>query len=143
MDNTWYTTIESKIVTILKQELKYDILAPYPELAFTTSSQNESLENIKDFPTMYVHLLPLVEVGNDLTNETINAVRATVELWVYTDDSEQKCRDITAKAIAVMKSLRFNVPYLPDPQTSDKKYFCLCRCNRVIGNGDKDLVLRT
>ena len=142
ISDVWFSKIESVILTILKQELKLDELAPYPELILTNSSQNESLENVRNFPTLYVHLLPLVEMGQDLTNETVNAVRATVELQLYTDDSEQRCRDMIARALLVMKSLHFNIPSFPDPQTSDKKYFAIARCSRVIGGGDKELVPR-
>lgn len=142
ISDVWFSKIESRILTILKQELKLDDLAPYPDLILTNSSQNESLENIKDFPTLYVHLLPLVEMGQDLTNESVNAVRATLELQLFTDDSEQSCRDMMAKALVVMKSLHFNIPSFPDPQTANKKYFAVARCSRVIGGGDKELVPR-
>lgn len=142
VSETWFSEIESTIFTTLEYKLALAEDAPYPELNCTTSSQNESLENVADFPTLYVHLLPLVVIGNDLENTTINAVNATVELQVYSDKSENQCRKIMTDAIMELKKLHFNVPMLPDPQTSDKKYFAIARCSRVIGNGDTDIVMQ-
>ena len=141
VSETWFSEIESTIFTTLEYKLALASEAPYPDLNCTTSSQNESLDNVADFPTLYVHLLPLVVIGNDLENTTIKAVNATVELQVYSDKSEDHCRKIMTAAIMEMKQLHFNVPMLPDPQTSDKKYFAIARCNRVIGNGDTDIVI--
>lgn len=137
---TWYSEIESTIFTVLQYNLALKDSAPYPELNCTTSSQNESLENVADFPSLYVHLLPAVVIGNDLENSTINAVNATVELQVYSNVSETQCVKIMNAAILEMKKLHFNVPMLPDPQTVDKKYFAIARFRRVIGAGDNDIV---
>lgn len=138
---TWYSEIESTIFTDLQYMLVEKDDAPYPELNCTTSSKSESLENVSDFPNLYIHLLPLVELGNDLENQTVNAVRATVELQVYSDQSEDECRKIMNACIQEMKKLRFNIPMFPDPQTAaEKKYFAIGRFSRVIGAGDTDIV---
>ena len=114
--------------------------APYPSLNCTTSSQNESVENIDDFPALYVHLLPPVELGNDLYNEVIAALRATVELQVFSDNSEDECRQIMNACIREMKKLHFNISMFPDPQTADKKYFAIARFTRIVAAGDADIV---
>lgn len=137
----WYSEIESTIFTHLQYVLIEADNAPFPELNCTTSSKSESLENVSDFPNLYVHLLPLSEMGNDLTNETVNAVRATFELQLYSDKSENECREIMTACIQEMKKLHFNVSMFPDPQTAaEKKYFAIARFTRVIGAGDSDIV---
>lgn len=140
VDETWYAKIESYILTILKYELVQKTSAPYPNLTCTTSNQEESLELVGDFPTMYVHMLAPYEVGRDLTNVTVNGINCTFELTVYSDKSEKECRNIITAGIQQMKKLHFNVETFPDPRTSDKKYIAITRLNRVIASGDKELV---
>ena len=140
ISDTWYSEIESTIFTLLQYVLVEQDGAPYPTLNCTTSSQNESLENVDDFPALYVHLLPPVEIGNDLHNEDITAVRATLELQVFSDKSENECRKIMNACIRELKQLHFSVPMFPDPQTKDKKYFAIARFTRGIAGGDADIV---
>lgn len=140
VSETWYSEIESTIFTLLQYVLVEKEDAPFPTLNCTTSSQNESLENVDDFPALYVHLLPLIEIGNDLLNEDVNAVRATIELQIFSDKSEQECREIMNVCIREMKKLHFNISMFPDPQTQSKKYFAIARFTRVIGGGDTDIV---
>ena len=142
VSETWFSTIESTILTTLKYNLTQKLLAPYPNLKCTTSSQVESMDNVKDFPTLYVHMLPPLEVGQDLTNETVNAINCTFEVEAFSDKSETECSNIIISAIKIMKSLKFNINMFPDPQSADKRYFALMRCNRVIGNADEDIVPR-
>ena len=140
VSETWYSEIESTIFTLLQYVLVEKLSAPYPTLNCTTSSQNESLENVDDFPALYVHLLPAVEMGNTLVNEDVSAVRATFELQVFSDNSESECREIMNACILEMKKLSFNISMFPDPQTQEKKYFAIARFTRVIGSGDLDIV---
>ena len=140
ISETWYSEIESTIFTLLQYVLVEQIGAPYPTLNCTTSSQNESLENVDDFPALYVHLLPPVEMGNDLYNEDIAALRATLELQVFSDESESECRQIMNACIKEMKKLHFNISMFPDPQTADKKYYAIARFTRIVAGGDEDIV---
>lgn len=143
VSDTWYSTIESTLFTSLQYVLADDFDAPFPNLNCTTSNRSESVENVKDFPTLYIHLLPPLEVGQTLTNTEVVAVRATVELQVYSDKSETECRNIITAAIQELKAMHFNVALFPDPQVAaDKKYYALARLTRVIASGDSDIVPR-
>lgn len=140
ISETWFSEIESTIFTTLQYMLVEKVEAPFPNLKCTTSSQNESVENIDDFPALYVHVLPLVEVGNTLDNMQVCAVRATVELQVFSNKSESECRKIMNACIMEMKKLYFNIPMFPDPQTNDKRYFAIARFTRIIAGGDAVIV---
>lgn len=140
MNDTWYSEIESNILTQIQYVLTEKLDAPFPELNCTTSSQNDTIEGVAVFPTLYIHLLPPVEMGNDLENVSVNAVRATFDFQVYSNKSEDECMKILSQCIAEMKRLHFNVPMFPDPQTNDKKYFAIARFSRVIGSGDSDII---
>ncbi len=140
ISETWYSEIESTIFTHLAFELCEKTGAPYPELNCTTSSQNDNIEGVAVFPTLYIHLLPPIEIGNTLLNDDVTAIRATFEVEVFSDNSESECRKIITSCIQEMKKLHFNVQMFPDPQTNDKKYFAIARFNRVIAGGDSDIV---
>lgn len=142
ISETWYSEIESTIYTILQWKLVSKEDAPFPYLNCTTSSENESLEGVSDFPALYVHLLPPLEVGQDLTNESVNAINATFEMQVYSNKSETQCTKIMNAVIKQMKALHFNISMFPDPQSSEKKYFAIARFNRIIAGGDKEIVPR-
>lgn len=142
VSETWYSEIESTVFTLLQYVLVEKIDAPFSTLNCTTSSQNESLENVDDFPALYVHLLPAIEMGQELATIDVVAVRATFELQVFSDKSESECREIMNACILEMKKLHFNISMFPDPQTQDKKYFAIARFTRVIGGGDSDIVPR-
>lgn len=135
----WFSEIESSVFTILQYELVEKDSAPFPELNCTTSSQNETLEGVKDFPALYVHMLPAQETGNTLDNTEISAIRATFELQVYSNKSESECRKILNTCILEMKKLHFNTT-IPDPQTVGGKYFAIARFTRIIAGGDGDIV---
>lgn len=142
ISDVWYSEIESTLYTHLQYKLADMVGAPYPQLNCTTSSQSESIDNIDIFPTLYIHMLSPIEIGNDLRNEQVAAVNATIELQVFSDVSESECRKIITSAVQEMKSLHFNVAMFPDPQTADKKYFAIARFTRVIASGDQDIVPR-
>lgn len=140
MYDSWVSQIESDVSTYIQYQLIERVDAPFPSLTITTSNQNESVEGVSDFPTVYVHLLPPVELGNDLYNEDVAAVRATFELQIYSLN-QTECKDITDACIRIMKHLRFNVPMFPDPQTVDKKHFAIARFSRVLGNGELNYLM--
>ena len=142
ISETWYSEIESTLLTTLEYKLVEKANAPFPNLTCTTSSENDSVDGIATFPTLYIHLLPLVEVGMDLTNESVNAVRATLELQVFSNRSEAECRKIMTRGLQEMKLLHFNVTSFPDYQTSNKRYFAIARCTRIIAGGDSEIVPR-
>ena len=140
VSNTWFSEIESTIFTLLQYLLAEKSDAPFPRLTCTTSSQNETVSGVGLFPTLYVHMLPPIEVGNDLDNVSVNAIRATFDLQVYSNKSEVEARKIMDACIMEMKKLRFNVSMFPDPQTTNGVYYCIARFTRVIGSGDAEIV---
>lgn len=106
--------------------------APYPDLKCTTVSQN----TVVNFPTLYLHELQPVEAGNDLDNTTVNAVLSTIEIQVWSNESEKHCKDILTAAIVEMKRLRFNVTMFPNVTTDNKIAWGVARFRRMIGAGD-------
>ena len=128
MDN-WYTQIQSRVFT----QIQYMLKKKYANLTCTTVNESETPAR---FPTMYLHELQPLEIGQDLTNESVNAIRCTFEIQVWSNVSEEECRNIINSALNEMKRLRFNISAMPLIQSSNKIAWGVIRCTRVIGNSD-------
>ena len=129
MDNAWFARIESTIFTYVQYMLQERLNAPYPDLKCTTKSQSTKPSY---FPTLYLHNLTPIERGQDLENKEINAVLATIEIQVYSNQSETEANKIMTDAISYMKADHWNVTMFPDPQTSDKISMAIARFRKMV-----------
>ena len=125
----WYSHIQSKVFT----QVQYELKKSFPTLKCTTTNENETPAT---FPTLYLHELQPLEVGQDLTNDTVNAIRCTIEIQVWTNTTEADCRKILNSAVTEMKQFRFNISAMPMVQTKDKISWGVIRATRIIGNSD-------
>lgn len=130
----WYAQIESTVFTIVQYNLKTKKDAPYPDLTCTTASTSEIPSK---FPTLYLHELSPLEMGQDLENTDINSILHSVEIKVFSNKSEVEVRNIMASAISEMKKLRYSVTLFPDPTTTNKVSSAVARFRRAIGRDDK------
>lgn len=130
MEADWYMQIQSKVFT----QVQYMMKKKYPTLKCTTKNENGLPAS---FPTMFLHELEPIESGQDLTNESVNAVLSTIEIQVWTNTTETECRKIISEAVTQMKALQFNIIAMPVVQINDKIAWGTIRCRRMIGNGDK------
>jgi hypothetical protein len=128
----WFANIEESVLTQLDYMLAHRTDAPYPSLVVTSANQNQ----VTAFPTLYIHELSPVEAGNDLNNQTINAVLETIEIQIWTNETEAECRQLMSAAILEMKRMRFNCTAFPNIQTDNKIAFGIARFRRMIGSGD-------
>lgn len=128
----WFANIEESVLTQLDYMLAQRTDAPYPNLVVTSANQNQ----VTAFPTLYIHELSPVEAGNDLNNQTINAVLETIEIQIWTNETEAECRQLMSAAIIEMKRMRFNCTAFPNIQTDNKIAFGIARFRRMIGSGD-------
>lgn len=130
MDNNWYMQIQSKVLT----QVEYMMKKKYPKLVCTTKNENGQPAK---FPTLFLHELQSIEQGQDLTNETVNAVLSTIEIQVWTNTTETDCRNIIADAVNQMKLLQYNITGMPIVEVNDKIAWGVVRCRRMVGNADK------
>lgn len=132
MDEYWFSNIEGIVFTFCKHELSGKPGARHPEL-FCTSSDTNDLP--PKFPALMVREITQEEIGQDLDNATVNAVRSTFECKVYAK-TEDECRDISVEQTAVMKSMRFNALTLPIFTEEGGVHRSVSRYRRVIGYGE-------
>lgn len=128
MNETWYAGIEATVFT----QIQYMLKKKYPALTCRTTSE---VVTPAQFPTLYLHETQ-EEVGQDLTNETVNAVISTVYIRVWTNTTEAECREILTKATNELKRLQYNVKNLPTTTLNSKIAFGEIMAKRVIGGGD-------
>lgn len=131
-DNSWVLNLESKIFTRVKVEAKKKLNTKFPNINYTTSTNMGT----PIYPTVYVHELPGVELGQDTLNETINAVNETIQIEVITDKSQKDAREIMNVIVGIMKSMFFNVNTFPSFENGTSYYRLVMRCSRTIGHGD-------
>lgn len=91
------------------------------------------------FPTLYLHELQPVEQGNDLTNQTVNAVLSTIEVKIFTK-TKSECREYCGATTECMKELNFNATMLPVVTNGNDYYVGVMRFRRLVASGDSTIV---
>lgn len=134
MSDAWFSKIQSTVFT----QVQYMLVKAFPDLKGNCRTTSEVITPAK-FPTMYLHETQ-EEVGQDLTNETVNAVLSTIYIRVWTNTTEKDCRDILSEATKELKRFKYNVKNLPTAQLSDKIAYGEIMARRIVGSGDSDIV---
>lgn len=129
----WVIDLDNIIFTRIDTKLNKALLKKYPDLYVTNSDLNTG---VAKFPTVYVHVMPGIEQGNDLDGSTINAVLYALQLEV-TSTNQTQTKDVMAELINVMKEMRFQVTAMPEFKNINTLYRQVCRVRRVIGADDK------
>lgn len=125
--------VENIVFSRVKHDVNAKLKTKYPNLAFTTSDKV-----IKDakFPAVYVHLLPALEMGQDIEGKTINAGMFTFQIDVSDNQSQNRAKKVMDEIVASMKSMRFELVAFPEFQNSDSAFRSVARFRRVIGAGE-------
>lgn len=134
MSEAWFSNIEPSVFTIVEARMK----KKFPHAFYTSANQDVREEK---FPCVYIREVEQTEVGNDLDNSSINAVRSSFRVQVFSKSAAEN-REITTEAVLQFKKLRFNVIEMPEYASErDKSVFLSdARYSRVIGGGDCDIV---
>lgn len=125
--------IENIVYSRIQYSIPQKIKDKYPDLNFTTD--NRELTSPK-FPCVYVHLMPSVEVGQDLEGISINGGRFTFQIEVYDNQSQNRAKTIMSEIVGIMKKMCFELNAFPEFQNTTDIYRSVARFRRVIGAGD-------
>lgn len=104
----------------------------YPNMSFT----NKVSDKQPSFPNVYIHELEPSEVGNSIPNQTIHAMRDTIQIEVSTNVSKTDARTVINACINAMKTLRYSLVTGPTYMKINNVHRCVIRVRRVIANGD-------
>lgn len=134
VDNSWAfdlgTLIYTKVKTMAMEKLK----TQYPSISFTSSDLNDNSAN---FPTVYIHEIGGIEQGQDLENNTINAVLETMQVDIYVNTKQNDAKRIMSVVASCFKELGFSIIAMPEFQNTSTVYRSTMRVRRMIGSGDK------
>lgn len=125
--------LENIVVTQLQYRVTAKVGTLYPDISFST----EISDDTPSFPNVYVHELSPVEIGGSLENDTIRAIRDTVQIEVTTNTEKADARIVMNACINVMKLLRYSITMLPIYQKNNNVHRFIIRAQRVVASGDK------
>lgn len=133
----WALEIESTIYTIIKTKARARLVEEYPTINFTNDNV---VSDTAVFPTVYIHFLPSMEIGQDIDNVDVNAIRATAQIEITVGNAQNSLTDarkVVSVVLEEFKALRFNITAMPEfnGNTTDTKRM-IFRASRVIGSQD-------
>ena len=132
---TWFGFLESTIFSRVSNGL----ITAYGDSLNCTMDEINGLPS--EFPTMELRELEPLEIGQDLENTSVNAVRETIQIRLFAQDKES-LKKLCRLATVQMKDLKFNVTSMFFvQQLNSDVYFAAARFRRVVGAGDTDIVI--
>ena len=124
--------IESIVFSRIKYSFSENIKKKYPDLIFTT---DEQVARRAKFPTVFIHMLPSAEIGQDLEGSSINGVDAVFQIQV-SDNENSRGKEIITEIAKIMKKMRFSISQMPYSFINGDTYYYVFRARRTIGTGD-------
>lgn len=135
MSNSWIFDTQDKIYSRLSAVCVAKLSRSYPDINVTMDSH---VPTRPKFPSVYLHFLPAIEVGNDLDGADINAVYLTAQIEVTVTSAQEMsvANEVSQVVVECMKEMRFSAT-LPEFVNTDSEYRTVSRFARTIGNADK------
>lgn len=139
MSATWVLDIETAIFATVKTRALPLLKERYENILATNFTMDNVVSSDAEFPNIYIHFLPSIEVGGDLDGTTINGIRTTVQCEITTtaEDGLNGARYIASVMLEQFKKLKFSCNSLPEfnGNTADTKRMVF-RATRIIGAND-------
>ena len=129
----WTSDIALRIYAIIKAEGARQLASRFPNIYFTDTDRAQVDAK---FPTVYVHELPGVEIGQDLEGTSINGMRCTFQIDVTDNGSQANVNAVMDVIMGIMKGMMFTVTSMPEFQNTEAVFRKTARFRRVIGAGD-------
>ncbi len=126
-------SLESIIFTQIKARFSPKIKKKYPDIEFTT--QEESKTDPK-FPNVYVFLMESPEIGMTLEGTSFAGGLFTFTIKVTDNQNQTRVKEVMGEIVRVMKSMRFQMLFLPIYQNTKDEYWSTARFRRTICDGD-------
>lgn len=124
--------LESIVTTQLRVRVPKLTNNRFPNMTFT----NEISDEEPSFPNVYIHELEPSEVSNSIPNQTIHALRDTIQIEVSTNTSKSDARTVINACIEAMKLLRYSLVTGAIYRKTNNVHSFVIRMRRVVANGD-------
>ena len=129
----WFTSIKSKIITLLDYQLKAKYSTTYPNLTVTDRGQNPT---DAVFPCVYVNELMGSELAKTLETGVVDAVQSDLQIEVYSDISQTEADYVAGTVMEIMVGLGYSIIVKPYPMNANGVYRIVARYRRTIGSED-------
>lgn len=133
----WVRERENDIFTLVKTRSKRVLQTKYPDLYFT--QDDEQIVETK-LPTVYIHNLPGVEIGQTIDGQNINGMLFTFEIHVTVSkkQGQKAASEVMWEIIGQFKKLRFSLTMSPEFINSNNASMqqIVARVRRPIGASD-------
>lgn len=124
--------IESIVRTQLKVRVPRLTDNVFSKMTFTS----EDSDKVPGFPCVYVHELESTEIGNDLANNHIHALRSTIQIIVSANTTKADAKVVSNACIKALKALRYTSTMTPIYTKDNNLHKYVFRVRRVIASGD-------
>lgn len=125
LENIVFTQLQTRVTAKLNSE--------YPDISFST----EITDDVPSFPNVYIHELNPMEIAGVLEQDTLRAIRDTIQIEVSTNTTKADARIVINACIEAMKKLRYSITMLPLYQKNNNIHRFIIRAQRVVASGDK------
>lgn len=126
----------SQMESIIKTQLEVRVPKltnnKFPNMSFS----NEVSDKTPSFPNVFIQELEPTELGMDLENNSIHAIRDTIQISVSTNTSKADARTVANACVSALKALRYSVFMMPIYSKDNNIHRFVFRARRVVGAGD-------
>lgn len=134
---TWWDEIDSYLYTYINTKLKSALSSTYPKLYVTNSPKTDAAAM---FPTVYIHTVESIEMGEDLDNTEIHAMLKSFQIDVLSNSTLADSKKVMREVVSLMKAKRFSIIGFPVYTAENNVYHGVCRFRRMIGSNDSEIV---
>ena len=133
----WVRERENDIFTLVRARTERLLNTKYPDLYFTQDDEQIVETNL---PTVFVHNLPGVEIGQTIDGQNINGMLFTFEILVTVSKKQGQAAasEVMWEVISQFKKLRFTLTMSPEFISSSNASVqqIVARVRRPIGAND-------
>jgi len=125
-------SMESIVKTQLSVRVPRLLNNAYPNITF----DSELTDKTPDFPNVYVHELEPSELSNSLMNQTIHAIRDTIQIEVTTNTNKADAKKVANACVYAMKALSYSIMFFPVYTMINNVHCYIFRAQRTVASGD-------
>lgn len=131
--NLWALDFKNTLFSLFSYSLNKEYGAKHKSLNIT---QDEEQEGTAVFPTILFRQMSLLEIGETLDGQTINAIKPVFQVTITFKGKRSELEDIAAYSVLFFKDKRFEVTS-PVYGISNKIRTATFRVTRVVAANDR------
>lgn len=130
IDNSWVTSNENRIFSIIKAKTMAKLKVKYPKIKYTTNDEN--IEPVTVFPTVYIAEVSSIPTYNTLERDMVEEVLSTFTVRVTVNTQKTDATKIATEIMNNFVSLGFDVVASPITTSQANMFVANARYRRRI-----------